>query len=167
MAPSALYQRMHALASSHAKGEDLLGIRAPRAIHGWGHNHLVSRNAALQATMDNEAFARHLKNAGPYIDFHDLKIADIVVDEHQRKASVRMSYFLKATGGQEVIEQDLIWMLKFTDEGEVEGGDEAVLIKESVEFIDAATGVRLRDMVRERVGEIGEDVTGSIGITSL
>lgn len=73
-----------------------------------------------------------------------------------------MSYFLIPTGSTETVEQDLIWVLKFTDEGETEGGVDGVLIKESVEFIDAAASSRLGSVVRSLHGELKEDVRGGI-----
>ncbi|KAJ7572310.1 hypothetical protein C8J56DRAFT_990712 [Mycena floridula] len=167
MAPSALYSKLLSLSRSHAIPKDLeeiLSIRAPDAIHGWGHNFLVSQNPVLQDRMDNTAFTAHLHNSGPYLESQRCEIHDIIVDEHQRKSSIRMSYFLTPMGSTETVEQELIWTIKFTEEEEVPGGIDGILIKESIEFIDAATGVRLGNIIREIHGEINKNVRGSFGI---
>ena len=80
------------------------------------------------------------------------------LDEHTRRAVVHMSYFRTAKGGEEVVEQDLIWTLRFT--GEEDGED--VRIKESVEFIDASASARVGTLVRSVHGELAEDTRGGI-----
>jgi hypothetical protein len=78
-----------------------------------------------------------------------------MVDEHKRKATLRMSYSLKVKGSDETMENDLIWVLKFTDDGEVDGGVEGILIKESTEFVDAAARARVGLLIAELHGEAG------------
>ncbi|KAJ7146129.1 hypothetical protein C8R44DRAFT_756653 [Mycena epipterygia] len=165
MTPSPLYSKLLSLSQAHAVPDDLahiLAIRAPDAIHAWGHNYLLSRNPGLRDRMDNTAFEDHLKTTGPYLDHDRSEIHDIIIDEHKRKSVIHMSYFLTPTGSTETVEQDLIWVLKFTDEGETEGGVDGVLIKESVEFIDAAASSRLGTVVRSLHGELKENVRGGI-----
>ncbi|KAG7097615.1 hypothetical protein E1B28_004949 [Marasmius oreades] len=161
MPPSPLYLKLLSLTKAHAFPKDasqILSIRSPDAHHAWGHNFLVARNRGLQDYMDNDVFATHMKRSGLYLDSSDAKTHDLVVDEHERKSTIRMSYFLTPKGSNETVEHDLIWMLKFTDDEEVE----KVLIKESVEFIDAAAGARMGKLIREHVGELEVDMTGSI-----
>lgn len=82
--------------------------------------------------MDNEAFKAHLKSTGPYLNVaQESIIHSIVVDEHSRQSVIHMSYFLRPVKSEEAIEQDLVWMLKFTDDQD----DNKVLIKEAVEFV--------------------------------
>lgn len=69
-----------------------------------------------------------------------------------------MSYLLRPVKSSETVEQDLIWTLKFTDHEDVD----KVLIRETVEFIDAAASSRLGEIIRGIHGEIGEDVRGGI-----
>ncbi|RDX56214.1 hypothetical protein OH76DRAFT_605557 [Lentinus brumalis] len=170
--PSPLYARLHYLAQSHALPRDvdeLLTIRHPSATHAWGHNHLVRNNAGLQDRMDNAAFAAHLASSGRYLTSptENAKVHEITVDEHKRTAVVHMSYYLMAKGSSddEVVENDLIWLLRFTEEAEQEvGGVDGVRIKESVEFIDASASARLGTLVRAANGgqEVGGDVRGGI-----
>lgn len=166
-APTPLYHSLHDIALVHARPtslEQILAIRAPSATHAWGHAYLVRQNPGLRDRMDNAAFAAHLRSTGRYLSSGESTstVHDVVIDEHRRTAAVHMSYFLKANGSEEVVEQDLIWMLKFTGEGEG-GEDGEVLIKESVEFIDAAASARVGTLVREvQGGELGEDVRGGI-----
>ncbi|KAF6755824.1 hypothetical protein DFP72DRAFT_302546 [Ephemerocybe angulata] len=140
--PSPLYSRLFSLAQAHATPKDLqqiIAIRAPDAVHAWGHNYLISRNPGLRDRMDNEEFHAHITSTGRYLDSGDSKVHEIVVDEHQRKATIHMSYFLVPKGSKETVENNLIWTLKFTDAEDVE----KVLIQESVEFIDATASARL------------------------
>ncbi|KAF2136025.1 uncharacterized protein K452DRAFT_292746 [Aplosporella prunicola CBS 121167] len=165
MAPSILYTKLHTLAQAHATPRSLdhiLSIRAPNAVHAWGHNYLVSRNARLQERMDNAAFKAHLLSTGKYISASRSVVHSITVDEHARSATVHMSYFLSPKGSEETVENDLVWLLRFTDEEEVPGGVDGVLIKESVEFVDAAASARLGGWIREVHGELSEDVRGGI-----
>jgi hypothetical protein len=164
MAPSALYSKLLSLSQAHAKPRDLshiLAIRAPDARHGWGHSYLVSRNLKLQDYMDNAAFESHLRTTGPYLESLRTDVHEIIVDEHQRKAVIHLSYFLTPKGSEETVEQNMIWTLKFTDE-EVNGGVDGVLIKESIEFIDAAASSRLGTVIRALHGELNDDVRGGI-----
>lgn len=81
---------------------------------------------------------------------------------------VHMSYFLCAAGSEEMVEQNMIWNLLFTDPEEGDGNEEnmdAVLIKESVEFIDAAASSRVGRIIRELRGDVHEDVRGGITLT--
>lgn len=174
--PSTLYAKLRELALAHAQPDSvkqILAIRHPLAIHAWGHNYLVQHNPGLQDHMDNAAFAAHLASTGRYITYapQGEKVHDVMVDEWERVAVVRMSYFLKAkkAGGEsegesEVVENDLIWTLRFTQETEQEiSGIDGIRIIESVEYIDASASARLGTLVRvETGGEIGDDVRGGI-----
>ncbi|WWD19212.1 hypothetical protein CI109_103670 [Kwoniella shandongensis] len=61
----------------------------------------------------------------------------------------------------EAVEQDLIWVLAFTDEDEID----QIKIKESVEFIDAAASSSVGRTIRDIHGGVGEDVRGGITLT--
>ncbi|KXS09086.1 hypothetical protein M427DRAFT_76008 [Gonapodya prolifera JEL478] len=101
--------------------------------------------------MTNAQFAAHLASTGRYLTSTSSRIIhSIIVDAYARRAVVHMSYFLTpadslAEGGEQTphdlptVEQDLIWLLVFTapEEGE------EVLIKHSVELIDASARVRV------------------------
>lgn len=161
MAPSLLYSKLLSLAQAHATPKDgaqILSIRAPDARHAWGHNYLVSRNRLLQDNMDNDAFEAHLDTTGPYIGSSRCKVHDILIDENQRKAVIQMSYFLTPKGSSETVENELVWVLRFTHDEEVNG----ILIKESVEYIDAAASARLGTIIRQIHGKLNEDVRGGI-----
>ncbi|KAL0569396.1 hypothetical protein V5O48_012574 [Marasmius crinis-equi] len=166
MAPSPLYSRLLSLSKSHAQPKDateIFAIRSGDAHHAWGHKYLVSRNPKLGDYMDNDAFRAHLQSTGRYLDFAGAELHDIVIDENQRKSVIRMSYFLTPKGSKETVENDLIWVLKFTDDEEVD----KVLVKESVEFTDAAASGRLGTVIRELHGELEEDVRGGITLKEV
>ncbi|KIK60416.1 hypothetical protein GYMLUDRAFT_59533 [Collybiopsis luxurians FD-317 M1] len=165
MTPSPLYSKLFSLCEAHCNPPELdtiLSIRSTDARHGWGHNRLVSLNPSLQGLMDNEGFKAHLLTTGPYLTA-TAKVHDIVVDEHQRKASARMSYFLKPTGSDEVVENDLIWTFKFTDDEDID----KVLIRESIEFVDASANFRVGRVAKQIHGELNKDVRGGIAITVI
>ncbi|KAH7102287.1 hypothetical protein BKA62DRAFT_699919 [Auriculariales sp. MPI-PUGE-AT-0066] len=148
MPPSPLYSRLLDISHKHAKPanlDEILAIRAPDAVHAWGHTFLVSRNPKLGERMNNAAFEAHLRSTGPYLESaRPVTVHSIAVDEHQRTSSVHMSYFLRPAGSEEVVEQELVWTLKFTEDDDVQ----KVLIRESVEFIDAAASSRLGEIIR-------------------
>jgi len=149
--------KLLSLSQTFANPPDLptfLALRAPNTRHYWGHNYLVSKNPSLQS-QDNVAFEAHLHSAGRFLETLGGEVTDIMIDEHKRKATLRMSYFLKAKGSDETVENDLIWVLKFTGEGEVDGGVDGILIKESTEFVDAAARARLGVLIAEMHGELG------------
>jgi hypothetical protein len=153
----AVYTKLLSLSQTFANPPDLptfLALRAPNARHYWGHNYLVSKNPSLQS-RDNTSFEAHLHSAGRFLESLGGEVTDIMVDEHKRKATLRMSYSLKVKGSDETVENDLIWVLKFTDDGEVDGGVEGILIKESTEFVDAAARARVGLLIAELHGEAG------------
>uniref|UniRef100_A0A8H7XN08 glucan endo-1,3-beta-D-glucosidase n=1 Tax=Psilocybe cubensis TaxID=181762 RepID=A0A8H7XN08_PSICU len=161
MNPSILYKKLLYLTTKHAQPsglEEILAIRSSDAIHAWGHNYLISRNPLLADRMDNEAFKAHLLSTGPYIGDSTSKVHAVTIDEYQRTAVLHMSYFLRPAKSDEIVEQDLIWTIKFTDDEDVE----KILIKETVEFIDAAASSRLGEIIRSIHGEIAENVRGGI-----
>lgn len=168
MAPSALYAKLLSLANAHATGsfDTILSLRSPEARHSWGHNRLKSTNPSLQEVMDNAAFARHLQSTGPLLTVTSTKVHAILVDEVLRKATVHMSYYLVpvGSGDNEVVENDLIWLLSFTGPGEVQGDPEAVLIKDSVEFIDATASARIGVLIQAAQGPLKDDVRGGVGV---
>lgn len=73
---------------------------------------------------------------------------------------VHMSYLLRAEGSEEVVEQDLIWTLKFSTDELVD----EILITESVEFVDAAASARVAEIVRGIHGNVKDDVRGGLTI---
>lgn len=163
---SPLYSKLLSLSETHAKPNDLdqiMSIRAPDAIHAWGHNYLLSRSPGLRDRMDNDAFKAHLESTGPYLAAQDPEVQpevhDIIIDIVARKSAIHMSYFLTPEGSTETVENDLIWLLKFTDDDEVDG----ILIKESVEFIDPTASARLGTVIRAlHGGKLNPEVRGGI-----
>jgi hypothetical protein len=162
-----LYSKLFSLANAHATGsfDTILSIRSPDARHSWGHNHLKSTNASLQDVMDNAAFASHLKSTGPLLTVASAKVHDILIDEMKRKATIHMSYYLVPVGdSNEVVENDLIWLLTFTGSGEVQDDPEAVLIKNSIEFIDATASARIGVLIKATQGPLKQGVRGGVGV---
>lgn len=178
--PSPLYAHLHTLASRHAAGgPDLLTLRHPDAIHRWGHAHARRQHPSLQAELTNDGLKAHFASTGPLLVSCTGKVHNIMVDEHQRRATVWMSYFLttvagkgEGDGAREVVENDLIWTLRFSGgdgggeggEGEEEENLEDIRIVESTEFIDPTASGRANELLRRAGVEIGEDVVGGLGV---
>ncbi|KAH7027974.1 uncharacterized protein B0I36DRAFT_365102 [Microdochium trichocladiopsis] len=167
--PSALYDHLYSLASQHASGRDLFAIRHSSAIHKWGHAHALSQHPSLRHELTNEGLAAHFKSTGSLLISCPGKVHSIMVDEHQRLATIWMSYFLttiaeegKAEAHREVVENDLIWTLKFS--GEPEERLEEIKIVESVEFIDPTASGRANELLRKAGIEIKADVVGGLGV---
>ncbi|KXJ88598.1 hypothetical protein Micbo1qcDRAFT_166665 [Microdochium bolleyi] len=160
MAPSELYTHLLDLAQRHAAGADILSLRHRDAVHRWGHARLVSQHPCLQHALSNADLLAHFQSTGKLLESCKGETHDIMVDEHQRKATIWMSYFLVTVASEEVVENDLIWTLRFSDEEKVED----VRIVESVEFIDATASGRANQLLRQAGVEIGEDVMGGLGV---
>ncbi|KAJ1328046.1 hypothetical protein MN608_07382 [Microdochium nivale] len=164
MAPSKLYTHLMHLAKRHADGDDILSLRHPDAVHGWGHARLVSQHPPLQHRLTNDGLLAHFESTGRLLASCRGETHDIMVDEHQRKATIRMSYHLVTIapppGGGEVVENDLIWTLRFSGEDDVAD----VRIIESVEYIDPTASGRANQLLREAGVEIGDDVVGGLGV---
>jgi hypothetical protein len=83
----------------------------------------------------------------------------------KRKATIHMSYYLVPVGdSNEVVENDLIWLLTFTGSGEVQDDPEAVLIKNSIEFIDATASARIGVLIKATQGPLKQGVRGGVGV---
>ncbi|KAK7027651.1 hypothetical protein R3P38DRAFT_2939560 [Favolaschia claudopus] len=81
----ALYAKLHSLSQTFVSPPDLptfLALRAPHAVHSWGHNHLVSKNPTL-ASLDNAAFEAHLHSTGRYLESLGGELTDIIIDERR------------------------------------------------------------------------------------
>lgn len=105
--------------------------------HSWGHNYLVSTAPPLAAKLDIEGLIKHLCTMLPHLESWDIQITDISIDELQRRAVVRGSYFMRAKGAQETVENDLVWFLTIEEDGKK--------VQKSMEFLDAAGRARLME----------------------
>ena len=165
MSPSDVYNRLLDLAKKHAEPsspDEVINIRTPDAIHTWGHKYLVSCHPVkLGEQMDNKTFRAHLTGADPYVAACTTVVHSIIVDEHQRAATIHMSYNLQPVQSDEKVEQDLVWMLKFTDDEAIE----KILIKETKEFIDPTAGERFGQIVQEKLGSrVSDNLRGGLSL---
>ena len=72
--------------------------------------------------------------------YADAVITDMSIDERQRKAVVRATYKLHPKGASEAGVNDLVWILKLTEDGrKVESGKE---------FIDAEAAKKLGQLMQ-------------------
>jgi hypothetical protein len=178
--PSALYTHLRQLTVHYLTTTSLdtmLSLRTPDSTHSWGHNHLVSLNPALGPLNSNAEFESHLTSTGPYLAGCETAIKDIMIDEWAMKSTVRMSYFLTPSGpplsqlqekstneaGTETIENDLIWILTFTNPITPDDLD-GIRIKDSVEFIDATASARFGQIARRNHGSLNPVAKGGITV---
>lgn len=79
----------------------------------------------------------------PRMESWDLRVSDVLVDEAQMRGVVRVSYFMrvKGVGEEDVVENDILWILGFEKEGE------EVKVCRSVEFVDGVAAGRLRELM--------------------
>lgn len=149
---SALYKTIHATAlafiDAQAKDEsqpdrmDFSRIRAlcaPNFRHSWGHKYLVSTKPFLQGTPDVDGFINHLSTMLPRLEGFDAGVTDVVVDEVKIMAILRISFRMRPKDVEEVVENDLLWMLGMNRDGK--------LVEKSVEFIDGVAAGRLAELM--------------------
>jgi ketosteroid isomerase-like protein len=115
----------------------LESLCAPSFAHSWGHNYAVSLSPRLQGIFSFEEFKTHLEMMIPALESFDATVTDIVVDEVKRKVVLRVSFGMKIRG-ENVVENDLVWMLEMDEEGR---------ILKSTEFVDGIAAGKLKELM--------------------
>jgi hypothetical protein len=150
---SAFYKALHATTIEFIRAQDqdvstpnrmdfdrIKAIRSTTGFeHSWGHNYLVSTNLPMSGTHDADSFIKHLGSMIPLLESWDTEITDIAIDELQRKAVVRGSYFMKPKGSPEAVENDLVWYLTMEEDGKK--------VQKSIEFLDGAAVQRMKELM--------------------
>ena len=114
---------------------------ADNYTQSWGHDYFISSKPHLNHTLDLNGFLGHLNTMCPKLASSEAEITDMSIDERQRKAVVRATYKLRPKGSQEPGVNDLVWILKLSEDGrKVESGKE---------FIDGEAAMRLGQLIRE------------------
>lgn len=72
----------------------------------------------------------------------EAKLSDALVDETKREVMLRVSFFMRAKGVEEVVENELVWVL-----GMEEQDGQGWKVCRSVEFVDGAAAGRLRELM--------------------
>ncbi|KAF2188646.1 hypothetical protein K469DRAFT_565198 [Zopfia rhizophila CBS 207.26] len=151
---SPVYETLHATALEFIRSQDQDPTSASRintdrlrAIcsrndfqHSWGHHYFTTTNPTLSNTHDVDGFIAHLNSMLPRLESWDTKISSIIIDEVEKMAVVRVSYFMLVRGANEPVENDLVWFLTMDEEGRK--------VIRSIEFIDAAASSKLREIMR-------------------
>lgn len=107
----------------------------------WGHEYFTSTKPHLNHTLNLDGFLGHLNTMCPRLASSDAEITDMSVDERQRKVVVRATYKLLPKGAPEPGVNDLVWILKLSEDGrKVESGKE---------FIDGEAAMKLGQLIRE------------------
>lgn len=75
----------------------------------------------------------------------EAKISDVLVDEAKREVMLRISFFMRAKGVEEVVENEIVWVLGMEEQGEKEQGQWKVCW--SVEFVDGVAAGRLKELM--------------------
>ncbi|KAF2480595.1 hypothetical protein BDY17DRAFT_195275 [Neohortaea acidophila] len=157
-----LYDRLAATAKAHIDGmrpktpgtnqdnaDALLANCAPTFRMSWGPAYYISTTPNLQGERTGEEFAAHLRLMAPAFQKWAIDITNMCVDVKTRTAVVRADFHMVPRGGEEVVQDLILWMVMD------ESGEKVV---RCTEFVDAAAtvelGVRLkagtgRDLVNE------------------
>lgn len=152
---SAIYKTLHATATEFVRANDqdlssptrinqerIKAIRSKIGFqHSWGHNYFASTTPTTSGVLDVEGFISHMGTMVPRLASWHTEITDIVIDEARMMAVLRGSYYMLAKGTEEPVENDLVWFLTMKEDGKT--------VRKSVEFIDAAAGRRLRNIMRD------------------
>lgn len=72
----------------------------------------------------------------------EAKVSDVLVDETKREVMLRVSYYMRAKGVEEVVENEIVWVLGVEEQQEGEWR-----ISRSVEFVDGVAAGRLRELM--------------------
>ncbi|ETS73931.1 hypothetical protein PFICI_13797 [Pestalotiopsis fici W106-1] len=111
----------------------------------WGHTYMTQRQPRLSKALDQAGFREHMGAMVPFIESTRIVIHDIIVDEPARKVVVRASFCLcpkgQNEGEKEAPENELMWILKFDQEGEQ--------LESAVEFLDATATARIGELVAQ------------------
>lgn len=73
-----------------------------------------------------------------------MSVVDVLVDEVRKGVMVRVSYYMKAKGSEEAVENDILWIL---DMEERTDGKEGMWVKQSKEFVDDVAAGRLKELM--------------------
>jgi hypothetical protein len=135
-ATTTAFIRLHEWTATSAKPtkEKFLALRTTNAQSFWGHIH-GSKKLGAPASADNETSWTRFAQFLPAIAAVDADIHDMVVDENHHKVAVRVTFKItpagqqtKEKGKETVIENDVVWILKMSEDGEK--------IERSTEFVD-------------------------------
>lgn len=106
----------------------------------WGHDYFASTKPHLNHELDLNGFIGHLNTMCPRLAHSAAVITDMSIDERQRKAVVRATYKLHPKGASEAGLNDLVWILKLTEDGRK--------VQSGKEFIDAEAAKRLGQLMQ-------------------
>ena len=94
-------------------------------------------------TVNNEGFWSHLQAVFAHVSAVSAKLTDMVIYNKHGRVVVRVSYVMTADGQkqgeEEAVENDVVWLLGLTDDGEK--------VKQSVEFFDGEASVRIMEVI--------------------
>ncbi|KIW00032.1 uncharacterized protein PV09_08384 [Verruconis gallopava] len=152
MLSSSLYDTLKSTAESFvlascfkapAQGPDEQAIRdlcSNTYSQSWGHDYFISSRPHLNQTLDFDGFMAHLKSMTSKLESAEAKITDLTIDEKQRKVVVRATYRLRPKGCDETASNDLVWILRLTEDGKK--------VTSGKEFIDGEAAMRLAQLMR-------------------
>jgi hypothetical protein len=131
----------------------LKSLCTPSFSHSFGHNYAVSLTPHLQGHFSFDAFVAHLSSMLPRLAAWDARVTHVLVDEARMEVMLRISFFMRAKGvpedeeSEDVVENDIVWMLGFeaSEEGEV-----GMKVCKSVEFVDGVAAGKLKEVMMRR-----------------
>ncbi|KAH7382706.1 hypothetical protein DE146DRAFT_681695 [Phaeosphaeria sp. MPI-PUGE-AT-0046c] len=105
----------------------------------WGHNYAISLSPRLQGTHSFSEFRKHLAMMLPSLESWETTVTEVIVDEAKRKVVLRISFWMRVKGAEEMVENDLLWVLEMDDTGEK--------VKKSVEFVDGIAAGKIKEII--------------------
>jgi hypothetical protein len=120
----------------------LTALCTPTFTHSFGHAYFASLSPPhLHGALSLSAFTTHLASMLTRLETWEAKVSDVLVDETKREVMLRVSFYMRAKGVEEVVENELVWVLGMEEhEGEWK-------VCRSVEFVDGVAAGRLRELM--------------------
>lgn len=117
----------------------ILSYRSPGCRQVWGHTYSASRTPGLDQEIDNETFMSHIQSFFGSLQNVAWDVKGIYVDEQRRAATVRICCAMSPKGVQEVIDNDMLFVLEMDEEGKK--------IDRLIEYADPAAVGRLFELI--------------------
>jgi hypothetical protein len=80
-------------------------------LQSWGHNLFISSKPGCQGSLDIDHLISHLAEMVPQYESVRTEITDVYVDEPRKSVIARSSFFLKAKGVSETVENVRLHLL--------------------------------------------------------
>lgn len=125
----------------------MLAVRSPTFLQSWGpHYFAVARG--FEQPRDLDGFITHMQGMLPKLEDWKIEIREVIVDEVERKASLR-TYFCMTVKGKGTVEgrtvrNDVTWFLEMVDDGRQ--------VEKATEYVDAGASTVIGEKIKAAAG---------------